>query len=236
MLRTIESFELEGTFKGHLVQLPCNLQLNQVLRAPSSPTLNISKDGTSTTSLGNLNQCLTTPIKEAFFPCIQSKSLLFQFKSIFALSHHTDSAKESVPFLIPPSQVCSQVSWSLPFCRLHSPALSLSSQGGVPSLGSFLWPSGRSPTAPCLSCTEHSPSGRSAPGEVSQHRAEGQIPSLTLLATLLWMQPRIPLAGWAVRTQCWLMFSCHSSVPPRPFHLQTENSLRAVLRRRTWWF
>ena len=106
-------------------------------------------------------------------------------------------------------EICSQDSWSLPFCRLHSPALSLSSQGGVPSLGSFLWPSGRSPTAPCLSCTEHSPSGRSAPGEVSQHGAEGQIPSLTLLATLLWMQPRMLLALWAARAQCWLMSRCH---------------------------
>ena len=36
--RTIESFELEGTFKGHLVQLPCNgqghLQLHQVAQSP----------------------------------------------------------------------------------------------------------------------------------------------------------------------------------------------------------
>ena len=31
---------------------------------------------------------------------------------------------------------------------------------------------------PCLSCTEDSPSGRSTPGEVSQHRAEGQVPLL----------------------------------------------------------
>jgi len=36
--RIIESFELEGTLQGHLVQLPCteqgHLQLHQVLRAP----------------------------------------------------------------------------------------------------------------------------------------------------------------------------------------------------------
>ena len=41
----LESFELEGTFKCHLVQLPCNeqrhLQLNPVLRAPSSLTLGV---------------------------------------------------------------------------------------------------------------------------------------------------------------------------------------------------
>mgnify|MGYP001858336940 CR=1 FL=1 len=61
--RITESFELGG-FKCHLVQHPCNeqghLQLHQVLRAPSSLTLSVSSNGTSTTSLDNLFQCLTT--------------------------------------------------------------------------------------------------------------------------------------------------------------------------------
>jgi len=70
-LNFIESFELEGTFKGHLVQLPCNeqghLQLDQVLRALSSLTLNVSRNGASPTSLGNLFQCFTTLlIKKTF--------------------------------------------------------------------------------------------------------------------------------------------------------------------------
>jgi len=47
--RITESFELEGTLKGHLVQLPCTergyIQLEQVLSAPSSLTLNISRHG-----------------------------------------------------------------------------------------------------------------------------------------------------------------------------------------------
>ena len=53
-----ELLELEGTLKGHLVQLPCNEQghphLHQVLRAPTSLTLNVSRDGafTSYSSLG----------------------------------------------------------------------------------------------------------------------------------------------------------------------------------------
>jgi len=38
----MESFELEGSFRGHLVQLHCNqqghLKLDRVLRAPSSLT------------------------------------------------------------------------------------------------------------------------------------------------------------------------------------------------------
>ena len=101
MLRTIESFELEGTFKGHLVQLPCNLQLNQVLRAPSSPTLNISKDGTSTTSLGNLNQCLTTPIKKAFF-LVSSLNLFFFSLEAYSLCPITQTQLKSLsPFLYP---------------------------------------------------------------------------------------------------------------------------------------
>ena len=41
-----ELFELEGTLKGHLVQLSCSvqghLQLHQVFRAPSSPTLSVT--------------------------------------------------------------------------------------------------------------------------------------------------------------------------------------------------
>ena len=42
----IESFELEGTPNGHLVQLSCadqgHLQLDQVLRAPSNLTWRVS--------------------------------------------------------------------------------------------------------------------------------------------------------------------------------------------------
>ena len=61
MTKFIESFQLEGTLTGHL---PCNeqghLQLDQVLRAPSSLTLGISKDRAPTASLGSLFPCLTT--------------------------------------------------------------------------------------------------------------------------------------------------------------------------------
>jgi len=64
LARVIETFELEETFKGHLVQLPCSeqghLRLSQVLRAPSSLALKVSRDAASATSLGNLCQWLTT--------------------------------------------------------------------------------------------------------------------------------------------------------------------------------
>jgi len=62
--RTVESFDLEGDFKSHLVQLSCNKQgrpLIRLLSAPSSLTLGVSKNRTSNTSntlLGNLCQCL----------------------------------------------------------------------------------------------------------------------------------------------------------------------------------
>ena len=70
VFRITESFKLEETLKGHLAQLPCNeqghLQLHQVLRAPSSLSLDVPKNRISTTSLGNLCQCLTTLIVKTF--------------------------------------------------------------------------------------------------------------------------------------------------------------------------
>ena len=82
-------------------------------------------------------------------------------------------------------------------------------------MGSFLWPSsGHTPTGLCLSCAEHSLARCSTPDEVSQHRAEGQISSIALLAALLLMQSRVQLAFCAARALCWLMSSCYPSVIP----------------------
>jgi len=67
--RIMESLELEGTFKGRLVQLPCHeqghLQLDQEFRALSSLTLSVSKDGAFAASVGNL--FLTTLTVKDFF-------------------------------------------------------------------------------------------------------------------------------------------------------------------------
>ena len=80
-VRIIESFELKGTTKDHLAQLRCSepghLQLDQVLRAPSSLTLSVSRDGASTIPLDNLCQSFITLIVKSLFSYIQSKSLLF---------------------------------------------------------------------------------------------------------------------------------------------------------------
>ena len=68
--RIIEWFELEEIIKGHLFKFPCNeeghLQLHQVLGVQSRLTLSVSRDRASTTSLGNLCQCLTALIENFF--------------------------------------------------------------------------------------------------------------------------------------------------------------------------
>ena len=148
---------------------------------------------------GQLFQCLATLSVKNFFLMSNLNLPSLSLKPFPIVLSQQTPLKSLFPSFLQPLQILKTT------LRSHGafPSLSLSSQGGVPSLGSFLWPSsGRSPTAPRLSCTEHSPSGCSAPGEVSQHGAEGQIPSLTLLATLLWMQPRMWLALWAARAQC----------------------------------
>ena len=125
-------FELEGTFKGHPVQLPCNeqghLQLHQVLRALSSLTLSVSSDGTLTTSLGNLCQCLTTLIVKSFFPYIQPEVPLF-YPNCFPLSYHHRLCLRVCPLLSykPPLQImkgCSQVSPEPSILQAEQPHLS----------------------------------------------------------------------------------------------------------------
>ena len=99
-----ELFELEGTFKGHLVQLPCTEQghpeLDLVLQAPSSLILSVYRDGASTTSLGNLFHCFTTLIINKF-PYIQSQSLLVT-ETTSPCPIPTGPAEESVPFFFIP--------------------------------------------------------------------------------------------------------------------------------------
>lgn len=62
--RIIELTELEGILKGHPVQLPFkergHLQLNQGAFSSIQLDVNVSMDGTPSSSLGNLFQCSTT--------------------------------------------------------------------------------------------------------------------------------------------------------------------------------
>ena len=72
--RMIELFGLERTFRGHLVQLPCNeqghLQLHQVLRAPSSLTSSVSRDTASTTFLSVHMNTQTFTMVYVFCGCV----------------------------------------------------------------------------------------------------------------------------------------------------------------------
>lgn len=67
--RVIEWFELQGTFQIS-PQLPCHglghLPLNQDAQGLIYLVLNTSGEQSSTTSLGNLVQCLTTPTVKNF--------------------------------------------------------------------------------------------------------------------------------------------------------------------------
>jgi len=129
--RIVESFELERTLRGHLVELSCNEQghpqLNQAAQSPSSLTSHVSKDGASTTSPGNLCQCLTT---HKLFSYIQSESPLFYFETISPCPITADPAKEFVLFFLPApfryGKAALRSPWSLLFSRLNS-SLSLSS-------------------------------------------------------------------------------------------------------------
>ena len=70
---------------------------SRLLRAQSKLTLNVSRDGACTTSLGILCQCFTTLIVKKNLPYIQSKSTLFQFKDIAPCPVATGPAKKFVP-------------------------------------------------------------------------------------------------------------------------------------------
>jgi len=72
----------------------------RLLTAPSNLTWNVSRDGASTTSLGNLYQCLTIPNSKEFLLYIQSKSTLFQFEAITPCPITTGPCKRSLSSLL----------------------------------------------------------------------------------------------------------------------------------------
>jgi len=86
----------------------------RLLRALSSLTLNVTRNGAATTSLGNLCQCFTYPNHKKNFSYIQPNSHLFWFETISSCPITTDPAKESVPFFLTSSLLilkdCSQIS------------------------------------------------------------------------------------------------------------------------------
>ena len=131
----------------------------------------------------------------------------------------SDSAQESVPFFLTSpldtDRLLSALPRAFPFpCCAPQHSTCPHRELFHLSIRSFLWPSsGCAPTALCLSCAEHSPSERSTPGEVSQHRAEGQIASLSLLAVLLWMCPG---SSWLSELQRHSAGSCPAAIHQHP--------------------
>ena len=78
--RVTESLKLEGTAGRHLVQPPCSGRAAEswLPRTMAKQLLNISKNGESTTSLGNLCQCLVTLTLKKVFPDVKRESSVFQ--------------------------------------------------------------------------------------------------------------------------------------------------------------
>ena len=74
-----QCFGLERTFRGHLAHPPLQWAGTSSTRPGCSerrPTLNVSRDGASTSSLGNLFQCFHHPHHKKILPYMQSKSTL----------------------------------------------------------------------------------------------------------------------------------------------------------------
>ena len=128
MHRITESLELKGIFKGRLVQLPYNkqghLQLDQVLRAQSSLTLSVSKDGASTVPLDNLCQCLTAlTVKDFYLTSNLNLSSLDLKPFPHVLSQQTLFTCPLLSYKLP-CRYCGscQVSQSFLFSRMHNPS------------------------------------------------------------------------------------------------------------------
>ena len=84
--RIIECFGLEGTFRGHLAQPPCNkqghLQLDQVVQSPIQPGLECFQGWGTYHLSGQPIPAFHHPHCKKFLANVQSKPILFCFKSI----------------------------------------------------------------------------------------------------------------------------------------------------------
>ena len=100
----IESFELEETFKGHLVKLHFSeqghLQLDQASQRRIQPDLECLQGWDFYLSPGQPVPVSHNPYCKKLLPYIQSKSPLFQFETTSPCPATRDPAKESVPFFL----------------------------------------------------------------------------------------------------------------------------------------
>ena len=154
----------------------------RLLRAPSSLTLSVSRDGEPTPSLGNLLQCLTTLIIKNLFLISNLNLPSFSWKPFpLVLSQPTLLQSLSPSFLQPPldtERPLSGLTETFSSLCTEQPQLSQPVLLGevFHTLQHFCDPPLE---GPCLSCTEDSTSGCSTPGEASaaQSRGAGAPPS-----------------------------------------------------------
>ena len=100
--RIKEQFELEGTLEGHLFQLPCTEQGHLPLHQSAvQHDLGCHQDIHLLTGQPLLvSHHPYSKKKKKLLPYTQSKSQLFQFKTISPCLITTDSAEESVPIFL----------------------------------------------------------------------------------------------------------------------------------------
>ena len=98
--RIIESLELEGTFKGHLVQLPCNEQGHVQLDQVDQGAIQLDLECLQRWGIHHLSgQPVPLPHYKRLLPYIQPKSL-FQLETISPSPLITDPAKELFMFFL----------------------------------------------------------------------------------------------------------------------------------------
>ena len=105
--RILECFGLEGTLRGHLVQPPWSeqghLQLDQVAQSPVQPDLECFRGWGIYHLSGQPVPVFHHPHCKKCLPSVQSKSTLFEFKTITPCAITTGPAKKFVPvFLMSP--------------------------------------------------------------------------------------------------------------------------------------
>ena len=140
--------------------------------------MNVSRDGASTTSQGNLFQCLTILIVKNFL--ISNLNLpSFSLKPLpFILSLHALVKKFLSSFLVgllPVLEGCCKVSLKPSLLQAEQPQLSQPFFTGevfhpTDHFVALLW---ATPTGPCLSCAEGSRAGCRTPGGVSPRQSRG---------------------------------------------------------------
>jgi len=170
------TFRLEGTLKIISFQPPCHGP-DHVAQTPVQPGLEHCQGGGSRNFSEQPMPGPHHPQSKEFLSYIQSKSTLFQFKTITPCPIATCPCKMSLSSSLvgPFRKAALRSPWSLQFSRLNSPnSLSLSSQQRDSSSRIiFMASPGPAPTGPCLSCAEGSRAGRRTPSGVSPEQNRG---------------------------------------------------------------